>query len=57
MGLKTSFSGVSLPPQKVSNPAIEDAPLPKRVVLSLGQNGNRVCKPVVEVGEQVKTDN
>ena len=55
MGLKTSFSGVSLPPQKVSNPAIEDAPLPKRVVLPLGQNGNRVCKPVVEVGEQVKT--
>ena len=55
MGLKTSFSGVSLPPQKISNPAIEDAPLPKRVVLPLGQNGNRVCKPVVEVGEQVKT--
>ena len=55
MGLKTSFSGVSLPPQKVSNPAIEDAPLPKRVVLPLGQNGNRVCRPVVEVGEQVKT--
>lgn len=55
MGLKTSFSGVSLPPQKVSDPAIEDAPLPKRVVLPLGQNGNRVCKPVVEVGEQVKT--
>lgn len=55
MGLKTSFRGVSLPPQKVSNPAIEDAPLPKRVVLPLGQNGNRVCKPVVEEGEQVKT--
>jgi Na+-translocating ferredoxin:NAD+ oxidoreductase RnfC subunit len=55
MGLKTSFSGVSLPPQKVSNPAIEDAPLPKRVVLPLGQNGNRLCKPVVEVGEHVKT--
>jgi Na+-translocating ferredoxin:NAD+ oxidoreductase RnfC subunit len=55
MGLKTSFNGVSLPPQKVSNPAIEDAPLPKRVVLPLGQNGNRLCKPVVEVGEQVKT--
>lgn len=55
MGLKTSFRGVSLPPQKVSNPAIEDAPLPKRVVLPLGQNENRVCKPVVEVGEHVKT--
>jgi len=55
MGLKTSFSGVSLPPQKVSNPAIEDAPLPKRVVLPLGQESNRACKPVVEVGEQVKT--
>lgn len=55
MGLKTSFRGVSLPPQKVSNPAIEDAPLPKRVVLPLGQHGDRVCKPVVEVGEQVKT--
>ena len=55
MGPKTSFSGVSLPPQKISNPAIEDAPLPKRVVLPLGQNGSRVCKPVVEVGEQVKT--
>ena len=55
MGLKTSFNGVSLPPQKVSNPAIEDAPLPKRVVLPLGQNGNRVCKPVVDVGEQVQT--
>jgi electron transport complex protein RnfC len=55
MGLKTSFSGVSLPPQKVSNPAIEDTPLPKRVVLPLGQESNRTCKPVVEVGEQVKT--
>jgi len=55
MGLKTSFSGVSLPPQKVSNPAIEDAPLPKRVVLPLGRESNRACKPVVEVGEQVKT--
>ncbi len=55
MGPKASFSGVSLPPQRVSNPEIEDAPLPKRVVLPLGQNGNRVCKPVVEVGEQVKT--
>ena len=55
MGLKTSFSGVSLPPQKVSNPAIEDAPLPQRVVLPLGQDLKRVCKPVVEVGEQVKT--
>jgi electron transport complex protein RnfC len=55
MGLKTSFSGVSLPPQKVSNPAIEDTPLPKRVVLPLGQESNRACKPVVEVGEQVKT--
>ncbi len=55
MGPKTSFRGVSLPPQQVSNPAIEDAPLPKRVVLPLGQNGNRVCTPVVEVGEHVKT--
>jgi len=55
MGLKTSFSGVSLPPQKVSNPAIEDAPLPKRVVLPLGRESNRACKPVVELGEQVKT--
>ncbi len=55
MGLKTSFSGVFLPPQKVSNPAIEDAPLPKRVVLPLGQEGNRTCKPVVQVGEQVRT--
>ena len=55
MGPKTSFSGISLPPQQVSNPAIEDAPLPKRVVLPLGQNGNRVCTPVVEVGEHVKT--
>ena len=55
MGLKTSFSGVSLPPQKVSNPAIEDAPLPNRVVLLLGQEGSRVCQPVVEIGEQVKT--
>ena len=55
MGFKTSFSGVSLPPQKVSNPAIEDAPLPKRVVLPLGQESNQACKPVVEVGEQVKT--
>lgn len=51
MGLKKSFSGVSFPPQKLSNPAIEDAPLPKRVVLSL----DRFCKPVVEVGEQVET--
>jgi len=55
MGLKTSFSGVSLPPQKLSNPAIEDAPLPKRVVIPLGQAGDRACKPVVAVGEQVKT--
>jgi len=51
MGLKKSFSGVSLPPQKVSNPAIEDTPLPKRVFLPLEQ----ACKPVVEVGDQVKT--
>jgi electron transport complex protein RnfC len=55
MGLKASFRGVSLPPQKVSNPAIEDAPLPQRVVLPLGQGGDRVCQPVVEIGEQVKT--
>jgi electron transport complex protein RnfC len=55
MGLKTSFRGVSLPPQKVSNPAIEDAPLPQRVVLPLGQGVERVCQPVVEIGEQVKT--
>jgi electron transport complex protein RnfC len=55
MGLKASFRGVSLPPQKVSNPAIEDAPLPQRVVLPLGQDGDRVCQPVVEVGEHVKT--
>jgi electron transport complex protein RnfC len=55
MGLKASFRGVSLPPQKVSNPAIVDAPLPKRVILPLGEDGDRVCQPVVEVGEQVKT--
>ena len=55
MGLKTSFRGISLPPQKVSNPAIEDGPLPQRVVLPLGQDGDRLCKSVVEIGEQVKT--
>ena len=55
MGLKASFRGVTLPPQKVSNPAIEDAPLPQRVVLPLGEDGDRGCQPVVELGEQVKT--
>ncbi len=55
MGLKASFRGVSLPPQKVSNPAIEEAPLPQKVVLPLGQGGDRVCQPVVEIGQQVKT--
>ncbi|UCG13143.1 MAG: RnfABCDGE type electron transport complex subunit C [Deltaproteobacteria bacterium] len=55
MGPKASFRGVSFPPQKVSNPAIEDAPLPQRVVLPLGEDRDRVCQPVVEVGEQVKT--
>ena len=52
---KASFRGVSLPPQKISNPAIEDARLPQRVVLPLGHDGDRVCHPVVEPGEQVKT--
>ncbi|MGD8916892.1 MAG: RnfABCDGE type electron transport complex subunit C [Syntrophobacterales bacterium] len=51
MGLKKSVSGVFFPPQKISNGAIEDTPLPKRVVLPL----DRSCTPVVEVGEQVKT--
>jgi electron transport complex protein RnfC len=55
MAFTTSFRGIFLPPQKVSNPAIENTPLPNRVVLPLGQEGNRACKPVVEVGEQVKT--
>ena len=55
MIFKTSFRGIFLPPQKVSNPAIENAPLPNRVVLPLGQESNRTCKPAVEVGEQVKT--
>jgi electron transport complex protein RnfC len=55
MVFKASFRGVSLPPQKVSNPAIENAPLPQRVILPLGQSGDRVCEPVVDVGEQVKT--
>jgi electron transport complex protein RnfC len=54
MAFKTSFRGIFLPPQKVSNPAIENTPLPKRVVLPL-EEGTRGCKPVVEVGEQVKT--
>jgi len=55
MGPRTSFRGVFLPPQKVSNPAIEDAPLPQRVILPLGQDGDRLCHPVVNVGEPVKT--
>lgn len=55
MGLKTSFSGVSLPPQKVSNPAIEDFLLPGRVVLPLGHEPHRTCEPLVEVGDHVKT--
>ncbi len=52
---KASFRGVSLPPQKISNPAIEVARLPQRVVLPLGHDGDLVCEPVVEIGEEVKT--
>jgi electron transport complex protein RnfC len=55
MGLKTSFRGVCLPRQPVINPAIEDAPLPRRVILPLGQSGDRICEVVVKVGEPVKT--
>ena len=52
---RASFCGVSLPPQKVNHPTIEETPLPEKVVLPLGSDAESVCEPVVAVGDQVHT--
>jgi electron transport complex protein RnfC len=55
MALKACFCGVSLPPDSFSNSAIEQAPLPQKVILPLGHDADNLCTPVVTVGELVKT--
>ncbi len=55
MGPKASFRGVSLPPQKITNQAIEKSTLPQRVVIPLGHDVDNVCEPIVAVGDQVYT--
>ena len=52
---KASFRGVCHLPQSIGNPGIELAPLPQEVILPLGYDVDRVCNPVVEVGDRVKT--
>jgi electron transport complex protein RnfC len=52
---KASFRGVCLLPQSITDLNIELAPLPQKVILPLGYDLDRVCDPVVEVGDRVKT--
>jgi electron transport complex protein RnfC len=57
MGLKTFPGGVHPPDSKEysKNYAIEEIPLPSKVIISLSQHIGSPAKPIVKIGDNVLT--